>query len=43
MLGEMSSEVLGSLRVLPNRLLEAGFEFLDPTINDALATAYADR
>ncbi|MFL6180253.1 MAG: TIGR01777 family oxidoreductase [Actinomycetes bacterium] len=42
-LGEMSSEVLGSLRVLPTRLLEAGFEFLDPTINDALATAYADR
>ena len=42
-LGEMSSEVLGSLRVLPTRLLEAGFEFLDPTINDALAAAYADR
>jgi uncharacterized protein (TIGR01777 family) len=42
-LGEMSSEVLGSLRVLPTRLLEAGFEFNDPTIEDALATAYAER
>jgi uncharacterized protein (TIGR01777 family) len=42
-LGEMSSEVLGSLRVLPTRLTEAGFEFLDPTIEDALSTAYADR
>ena len=42
-LGQMSSEVLGSLRVLPARLLEAGFEFEDPTIADALASAYADR
>ena len=42
-LGQMSSEVLGSLRVLPTRLLEAGFEFEDPTIADALAAAYADR
>jgi uncharacterized protein (TIGR01777 family) len=42
-LGEMSSEVLGSLRVLPTRLLDAGFEFQDPTISEALATAYADR
>ncbi len=42
-LGEMSSEVLGSLRVLPTRLLDSGFEFQDPTISDALATAYADR
>ena len=42
-LGEMSSEVLGSIRALPTRLLEHGFTFLDPTIEDALATAYADR
>jgi uncharacterized protein (TIGR01777 family) len=42
-LGQMSSEVLGSLRVLPTRLLDAGFEFEDPTIADALAAAYTDR
>jgi uncharacterized protein (TIGR01777 family) len=38
-LGEMSQEVLGSSRVLPTRLLEAGFAFDDPTIADALRTA----
>jgi uncharacterized protein (TIGR01777 family) len=38
-LGEMSSEVLGSARVLPTRLLDAGFEFTDPTIGDALDAA----
>lgn len=38
-LGEMSQEVLGSARVLPTRLLEAGFTFDDPTIADALRTA----
>jgi uncharacterized protein (TIGR01777 family) len=38
-LGEMSSEVLGSARVLPTRLLEAGFDFTDPTIGDALDAA----
>jgi uncharacterized protein (TIGR01777 family) len=42
-LGEMSSEVLGSLRVAPGRLLEAGFEFCDPTIEDALTYAFAQR
>lgn len=40
-LGEMSSAVLGSTRVLPTRLLEAGFAFTDPTIEDALAAARA--
>jgi NAD dependent epimerase/dehydratase family enzyme len=35
-LGEMSSELLTSARVLPKRLLEAGFEFEYPTIGDAL-------
>jgi uncharacterized protein (TIGR01777 family) len=36
-LGEMSSELLGSARVLPRRLLEAGFEFEYRTIGAALA------
>ncbi len=38
-LGEMSQEVLGSARVLPTRLLDAGFVFEDPTITDALRAA----
>lgn len=42
-LGEMSTEVLGSSRVVPTRLLESGFEFLDPTIDDALRYALATR
>ena len=41
-LGEMSQEVLGSLRVLPTRLLDAGFRFDDPTIIDALRSARPD-
>jgi uncharacterized protein (TIGR01777 family) len=36
-LGEMSSELLGSARVLPRRLLEAGFEFEYPAVGSALA------
>jgi uncharacterized protein len=36
-LGEMSSELLTSVRVLPKRLLEAGFEFDYPTVSGALA------
>jgi uncharacterized protein (TIGR01777 family) len=35
-LGEMSSELLTSARVVPARLLEAGFEFEHPTIARAL-------
>ena len=35
-LGEMSSELLTSARVLPGRLLEAGFEFEYTTIAEAL-------
>src|SRR5215469_4858393 len=35
-LGEMSSELLTSARVLPERLTEAGFEFQHPTIAAAL-------
>ena len=40
-LGELSSEVLGSARVAPSRLTQAGFEFADPTIDQALATAWS--
>ena len=36
-LGEMSSELLTSARVLPKRLLEAGFEFEFPVLGPALA------
>ena len=36
-LGEMSSELLTSARVLPKRLLDAGFEFDYPTVDAALA------
>lgn len=39
MLGELSEGVLGSIRVLPKRLLEAGFDFQDPTIMDAILAA----
>ncbi len=42
-LGEFSSEITGSLRVRPTRLLEAGFEFQDPTIDKALAWAWSTR
>lgn len=40
-LGEMSSEVLGSARVMPTRLTKAGFEFQDQTIERALETAWS--
>ncbi len=36
-LGEMSAELLGSARVVPKRLLDAGFEFRYPTVSAALA------
>jgi hypothetical protein len=36
-LGEMSAELLTSARVVPARLLDAGFEFEHPTIGTALA------
>ena len=38
-LGELSAELLGSCRVLPSRLLEAGFSFDYPEIGPALAAA----
>ena len=42
-LGEFSSEILGSIRVLPTRLQESGFVFQDPTIDKALAYALSTR
>jgi uncharacterized protein len=38
-LGETSSELLGSVRLEPARLLAAGFTFDDPTVRDQLAAA----
>jgi uncharacterized protein (TIGR01777 family) len=35
-LGQVGSEALGSLRVLPERLEQAGFQFRDPDIESAL-------
>jgi uncharacterized protein (TIGR01777 family) len=42
-LGELSQEVVGSVRVVPTRLLDAGFTFEDPTIEQALTTALDER
>ena len=42
-LGEFSTEILDSHRVLPARLQEAGFEFQDPSIDEALAWAHEQR
>ncbi|MEU1016574.1 TIGR01777 family oxidoreductase [Streptomyces sp. NPDC005898] len=38
-LGEMAGDVLGSQRVLPKRLLESGFVFAFPDIEDAIRAA----
>ncbi|MFS8202866.1 TIGR01777 family oxidoreductase [Streptomyces sp. CWNU-52B] len=40
-LGEMAQEVLGSQRVLPTRLLESGFAFAFPGIEEAVRAALA--
>src|SRR6185437_873608 len=42
-LGEMSTELLNSARVLPARLTEAGFAFEYPTIGSALAAELPRR
>ena len=42
-LGELASELLASARVVPSRLLEAGFAFRDPDIRTALTTIVAAR
>lgn len=39
--GAMAPEVLGSLRTVPRVLLEAGYEFQDPTVREVLSTALA--
>lgn len=38
-LGELSNELLGSVRVEPKHLLADGFEFEQPTLNERLASA----
>lgn len=38
-LGELANQLLGSVRVEPTRLLEAGFTFAHPTLNGRLAAA----
>ncbi|WP_099055184.1 TIGR01777 family oxidoreductase [Streptomyces vietnamensis] len=38
-LGDFADDVLGSQRVLPGRLLETGFDFAFPTIDDAIRAA----
>ena len=40
-LGDFSSEVLGSTRVAPTVLTNAGFAFQDPTVESAIRTALA--
>ncbi|MEJ7630364.1 MAG: TIGR01777 family oxidoreductase [Nocardioidaceae bacterium] len=39
LLGELSGEVLGSLKVRPTRLLESGFEFAHPDLESELRAA----
>lgn len=39
LLGDFAQDVLGSQRVLPGRLLESGFDFAFPTIDDAIRAA----
>ena len=41
--GQMGPEVLGSLRVVPDRLLAAGFRFRDGDIESALRRALEDK
>ncbi len=41
-LGEFTEEALGSQRVLPRRLLEAGFVFAHPRVTDAIRAALAE-
>ncbi len=41
LLGEFSTEILGSARVMPRVLEQSGFAFQDPTIESAIRTALA--
>lgn len=43
LLGEMSELLLGSQRVLPGRLLEAGFQFQHPNLTEAIKQALTDK
>ncbi|MEM8661076.1 MAG: DUF1731 domain-containing protein, partial [Pseudomonadota bacterium] len=44
LVGEMAEELLlNGQRVVPSRLAAAGFEFVMPTLDDALLAIYADR
>jgi uncharacterized protein (TIGR01777 family) len=38
-LGSMAPDILGSIRLSPQRLLETGFEFAHPTLEDVVAAA----
>ncbi|WAP55597.1 TIGR01777 family oxidoreductase [Streptomyces sp. S465] len=38
-LGEMSGDVLGSVRAVPRRLLDSGFSFAHPRVDDAIKAA----
>jgi NAD dependent epimerase/dehydratase family enzyme len=38
-LGEMAGDVLGSTRAVPTRLLESGFEFAFPSVEQAIGAA----
>jgi uncharacterized protein (TIGR01777 family) len=42
-LGEFATDVLGSQRVLPRRLLDAGFTFTHPSVEDAVRAALPPR
>ncbi|MFJ4875693.1 TIGR01777 family oxidoreductase [Streptomyces sp. NPDC088745] len=42
-LGELAEDVLGSQRVVPARLLESGFSFAFPTVDDAIRAALRSR
>jgi len=39
--GDLSVQLLGSIRARPRRLLEAGYEFENPTIRDQIDAAFA--
>jgi NAD dependent epimerase/dehydratase family enzyme len=40
--GELSGELLGSLRVRPQRLLDSGFAFEHPDVGSIVGSALAD-
>lgn len=42
-LGEFATDVLGSQRIVPRRLLDSGFTFASPGIDDAIRAALEDR